>query len=202
MASRKAVITPIASLIVLMLAVGCTSSTQVSSTDITTVEQAKQAGWVSTSVPSAAMEPTIPSGSLVYGPSTGATQNRYGNYQGGSGDISVGDIVGYVDSPGRTNARRCVATAGQVVEIDDSGAIKVDGVVQDEPYVSGNTYPIKNDSGISYPYTVPEGYIFLLGDNRENASDSRYADPIDATTVFMIGKKVLNNYTNELEDIE
>lgn len=63
----------------------------------------------------------------------------------------------------------------------------VDGVALDEPYTDGlPSYPL-NTVGtvdISYPYTIPKGDVWVMGDNRTNSSDSRYFGPIDKDTVF------------------
>lgn len=181
------------------------SSTSTTETqEITTVEQAQQAGWTrSAAIASSSMEPSLVTGDLVYGPSTDATQSRDGSFTGGTTEVQAGDIVYFTDPEvgGRSLIKRCVATAGQTVEITDAGSLIIDGETQSEAYTNGEpTYPLS--SGITYPYTVPEGCIFVLGDNRTNSQDSRYFGAIDQSTVGMIAKKVLNTYTNQLEDID
>ncbi|NCB74555.1 MAG: signal peptidase I [Clostridia bacterium] len=68
--------------------------------------------------------------------------------------------------------KRVVAVAGDTVDIDDkTGELKVNGVVKAEDYIYGETH--SREGGTEYPLKIPEGYVFVLGDNREVAKDSR-----------------------------
>ncbi len=80
--------------------------------------------------------------------------------------------------------KRVVATEGQVIDLRD-GVVYVDGVAIDEPYTMGlPTYPLQaDDPSIVYPYTVPEGYISDMGDNRVNSRDSRAIGPVPVEDV-------------------
>lgn len=55
----------------------------------------------------------------------------------------------------------------------------------DEPYTENKvSEPFEKTAvSISYPYTVPEGYLWVMGDNRTNSQDSRYFGAIDASSV-------------------
>lgn len=67
--------------------------------------------------------------------------------------------------------KRIIATENQVVDINfATGEVSVDGVVLDEPYINN---PTTTNEGISFPVTVPENHVFVLGDNRQNSTDSR-----------------------------
>ena len=93
--------------------------------------------------------------------------------------------------PSRVLVKRVIATEGQTVSMS-GGTLYIDGVAQSEPYVTGETYPLSQTAGnvsISYPYVVPEGEVWVMGDNRENSSDSRYFGSIDEDTIF--GKAIL-----------
>lgn len=101
-----------------------------------------------------------------------------------------GQIVTFVNprDPSETLIKRVVAVGGQTIDLRD-GVVYVDGVALDEPYTNGQgTYPMRCDgkvqtTDITYPYTIPEGYFWAMGDNRGNSADSRVFGPVDASTV-------------------
>lgn len=68
--------------------------------------------------------------------------------------------------------KRVIATEGQTLVVDYSkNAVYVDGIQIDEPYVSSITRVPSNP--LQIPYVIPEGYIFVMGDNRIISLDSR-----------------------------
>lgn len=134
-------------------------------------------------VPSASMETTIMTGDRLF-----AEKVSYH-----FADVQPGDIVVFSDPQvsSRVLVKRVIATEGQTISIS-GGTLYIDGVAQSEPYVTGETYPLSQTAGnvsISYPYVVPEGEVWVMGDNRENSSDSRYFGSIDEDTIF--GKAIL-----------
>jgi len=66
--------------------------------------------------------------------------------------------------------KRVVAVAGDTVDIDADGTVSVNGEVLHEPYIAE---PSLGNCDIKLPYMVPAGTVFVLGDNREQATDSR-----------------------------
>ena len=128
-------------------------------------------------IPSGSMESTIMTGDMVF-------SERVSYY---FRDPVPGDIVTFQDPeiPGRILIKRCVAVGGQTVDLVD-GKVVVDGVKISEPYTNSlPSEPLKSALGteITYPYTVPQGYLWVMGDNRTNSNDSRYFGAIDAGTI-------------------
>lgn len=67
--------------------------------------------------------------------------------------------------------KRVIAVGGQTVNIDfELGVVSVDGVELEEPYTKTLT---TSKYDVEFPIYVPEGYIFVLGDNRNDSMDSR-----------------------------
>ena len=105
------------------------------------------------------------------------------------GDIVVATVPTFDDA--RPIVKRVIATAGQTVDIDFSnGEVRVDGVLLEEPYINEPTLT-DFDSGLDYPVTVPEGCVFLMGDNRNHSADSRYAPIGCVNTDYILGKVIL-----------
>lgn len=76
---------------------------------------------------------------------------------------------------GKNIVKRLIAQGGQEVNIDfEAGVVYVDGEALDEPYTS--TLTTRDNRAFTYPFVVPEGYVFVLGDNRYVSKDSRHPE--------------------------
>lgn len=85
--------------------------------------------------------------------------------------------------------KRVIATEGQVVDIDfDMWQVFVDGVELDEPYVYFRNGYRMLSSDVSFPLIVPEGCVFVMGDNRNESNDSRGSDIGFVDTRFIFGR--------------
>lgn len=76
---------------------------------------------------------------------------------------------------GKLQARRVVAVAGDTVDITERGLV-INGALQQEKGIFKETLPIKE--GAQFPLTLQKGEVFLLGDDRAIATDSRVYGPV------------------------
>ena len=104
-------------------------------------------------------------------------------------EVEQGDIVvlnSHEDE--KLYIKRVIATGGQTVDIDfETGSVYVDGELLKEDYINELTFL---EEGTEFPLTVPEGSIFVMGDNRNNSNDSRDYRLGTVDTRYVIGKAV------------
>lgn len=110
-------------------------------------------------VPTGSMNPTIKENQFVI------------SLKVGIDNLERGDIVVYQDEDGINYVKRVIGTSGDVIEFKDN-SVYVNGILLEEDYLSSD---VITESDIS-TFEVPEGSIFVLGDNREDSHDSRYMD--------------------------
>ena len=82
--------------------------------------------------------------------------------------------------------KRVIALENQVVNIDfENGIVYVDNVALKEPFINELTHDRENFDG---PFTVPEGCVFVMGDNRNHSTDSRAASLGAVDTRYIMGR--------------
>ena len=130
------------------------------------------------------MTPTLEEGNIALSVKTGKLKE---------GDLAA---VRYHD---KILIRRVIGLPGDEIEIDDSGTVKVNGEVLAEPYVSD---PALGQTDVTFPYEVPEGEYFVMGDNRSVSIDSRNTAIGSIPEDMIAGKLVLRIFPlNEIETL-
>ena len=115
-------------------------------------------------------------------------------YQPQQGDIVVLNKTDQVTDQllhSKAIVKRVIATGGQTVDIDYStGTVYVDGEPLDEPYIKEEKYLPANPMMYNTHWEIPEGSVFVMGDNRNASTDSRHdmVGPIDED--YILGKVV------------
>ena len=117
------------------------------------------------------------------------------------GSFDAGDIViiqRETFRDGEPIVKRIIATEGQTVDIDfDAGVVYVDGAALEEDYIRQPTYL---EEGLEFPCTVPEGCVFVMGDNRNDSDDSRDPDLGPVDTREILGRAVFVLLPGETAD--
>lgn len=104
-----------------------------------------------------------------------------------SSRFESGDLVAFYYN-NKVLLKRVIGTAGDTIEIDDSGNVFVNGSQLDEPYITKKSL---GQCDIDFPYQVPDNRIFVMGDNRETSVDSRTTAVGCIADEYVIGKVFL-----------
>ena len=108
-------------------------------------------------------------------------------YTPAQGDVVV--LTKYFANVRGPIVKRVIAVGGQTVDIDyDAGTVTVDGVKLSEPYIKEPMQqPFDSRMGNEH-VVVPEGSVFVMGDNRNNSSDSRFLELGTVDERYVIGR--------------
>ncbi len=102
--------------------------------------------------------------------------------------VQSGDVIAFYYN-NQILVRRVIGMGGQQIEIDEHGAVSIGGVPLKEPYLKNQTL---GQCNISFPFFVPSGTVFVMGDNRLEAMDSRLKEIGTVSEDRIIGKVILN----------
>ena len=118
-------------------------------------------------------------------------------------DFQPGDVVvvnAYNAQLDDTLVKRIIAVGGQTVDIDFvTGTVYVDGEPLDEPYIKEPTY---TTDGTTFPLTLAEDEVFIMGDNRNHSTDSRSTQLGPVKEGYIQGKAILLLFPGETPDTE
>lgn len=133
-------------------------------------------------IPSGSMEPTLEKGDRVL-----VNKVSYDLH-----DVNRGDVIVFELDPEEVGPdgikdliKRVIGLPGDVIETRD-GVVYVNDRALEEPYLDEGTKtgdPSDGQNPEIARQTVPEGHVYVLGDNRSNSADSRYRGPIEIDSI-------------------
>lgn len=119
------------------------------------------------------MTPTLAEGDVVVGLNVG--------------DFRTGDIVAFYYN-NNILIKRVIAAPGDWVSIDENGIVSINGTVIEEPYLTERALGICD---LNFPYQVPDGRFFVMGDHRETSVDSRSSVMGCVSRDMVIGRVIM-----------
>lgn len=101
-----------------------------------------------------------------------------------SKDFETGDVIAFYYN-NNILVKRVIASAGDWVDIDETGNVYVNGVQLEEPYISEKAL---GECNIELPYQVPDAKCFVMGDHRATSIDSRNTAVGCISSDMIVGK--------------
>lgn len=130
------------------------------------------------------MEPTLETGQIVV-----AVKNV---------EFERGDVIAFYYN-NKVLLKRVIGLPGDKIVIDADGNVSVNGEALEEPYLSEKSL---GQTDIEYPYQVPDGKIFVMGDHRATSVDSRTSAVGCIADEFIVGKVVFRVWpTNRFGEV-
>jgi len=123
-------------------------------------------------IPSSSMTPTLGVGDRVL-----VNKLSYDLHDVNRGDLVVFERPESEGGETRDLIKRVIGLPGETVE-GQNGQVLVDGRALEEPYLEGGAA-----TGDFEPVEVPDGQVFVMGDNRGDSRDSRFFGPVDQSDI-------------------
>ena len=98
--------------------------------------------------------------------------------------LHQGDVVAFYYN-NKVLVKRVIAGPGEWVDLDQDGNVYVNEQLLDEPYVTEKSY---GEADIEFPYQVPDGKYFVMGDHRATSADSRHSSVGCVTQEQLVGR--------------
>lgn len=102
--------------------------------------------------------------------------------------VEQGDIIAFYYN-NKILVRRVISAGGEQIELARDGTVSINGTVLEEPYVET---PSMGQCNLTFPYYVPPNHVFVMGDKRETAMDSRLEEIGPIPTDRILGKVLLS----------
>lgn len=94
--------------------------------------------------------------------------------------------------PDQPFVKRIIGLPGDTIDINfDTNEVRVNGVLLDEPYINA---PTRTSYDVKFPVVVPDGCVFVMGDNRNISLDSRSSDVGMIDQRYILGRVILRVY--------